>query len=99
MENKKHKVQSVGDLITQFIQGTELEKSLLERQVIQAWPNVMGPMVANLTGEMDMKNGTLFVHIHSAALRQQLFECRYEVIKKLNQAINAQFIKDIRILG
>ena len=99
MENKKHKVQSVGDLIAQFIQGTELEKSLLERQVIQAWPHVMGPMVANLTGEMDMKNGTLFVHIHSAALRQQLFECRYEIIKKLNQAINAQFIKDIRILG
>ena len=70
--NKKHKAQSVGDLIAQFIQGTELEKSLLERQVVQ---------------------------IHSAALRQQLFECRYDVIKKLNQAINAQFIKDIRILG
>jgi hypothetical protein len=99
MMNNKHKAQSVGDLIAQFIRGTELEKSLLERQVIQAWPNVMGPMVANLTGEMDMKDGTLFVHIHSAALRQQLFECRYEVIKKLNQAINAQFIKDIRILG
>ena len=97
--NKKHKAQSVGDLIAQFIQGTELEKSLLERQIVQKWPEIMGPMVANLTGEIEMKNGTLFVHIHSAALRQQLFECRYDVIKKLNQAINAQLIKDIRILG
>ena len=97
--NKKHKAQSVGDLIAQFIQGTELEKSLLERQVVQKWPEIMGPMVANLTGEIEMKNGTLFVHIYSAALRQQLFEYRYDVIKKLNQAINAQFIKDIRILG
>ena len=71
--SKKHKAQSVGDLIAQFIQGTELEKNLLERQVIQAWPQIMGPMVANLTGEIEMKNGTHFVHIHSAALRQQIF--------------------------
>jgi hypothetical protein len=95
----KHKAQSVGDLIAQFIRGTELEQSLLEKQVVTAWPEVMGPMVANLTGEMEMKNGTLMVHVHSAALRQQLFECRYDIIKKLNQAIKTQFIKDIRILG
>lgn len=96
---KKHKAQSIGDLISQYIQGTELEKILLERMVVQKWPDVMGPMIANMTGNIEMKNGTLFVHIHSAALRQQLFECRYEIIKKLNQAINNQFIKDIRILG
>jgi hypothetical protein len=96
---KQHKAQSMGDLIAQFIQGTELEKNLLERQVIQLWPELMGPMVGNLTGNIEMKNGVLFVHIHSAALRQQLFECRYDIIKKLNKAINAQFIKDIRILG
>ena len=95
----KHKSQSVGDLIAQFIRGTELEQSLLEKQVVTAWPEVMGPMVANLTGEMEMKNGTLMVHVHSAALRQQLFECRYDIIKKLNQAIKTQCIKDIRILG
>ena len=96
---KKHKAQSIGDLISQYIQGTELEKILLERMVVQKWPDVMGPMIANMTGNIEMKNGTLFVHIHSAALRQQLFECRYEIIKKQNQAINNQFIKDIRILG
>ena len=96
---KNHKAQSIGNLISQYIQGTELEKILLERLVVQKWPEVMGPMVANLTGEVEMKERTLFVHIHSAALRQQLFECRYDIIKKLNQAINNQFIKDIRILG
>jgi hypothetical protein len=56
-------------------------------------------MVANLTGDIEMKNGVLFVHIHSAALRQQLFECRYDVIKKLNEAIQTNFVKDIRLLG
>ena len=96
---KKHKAQSIGELLSQYIQGTELERNLLERLVVQKWPEVMGPMIANMTRNVEMKNGTLFVHIDSAALRQQLFECRYDIIKKLNQAINNQFIKDIRILG
>lgn len=98
-EMSKHKVQSIGDLITQFIAGTELEKTLLEKQVVQLWPQVMGTMVANLTGEMEVKNSVLIVHIHSAALRQQLFECRYDIIKKLNEAIHTNYIKDIRLLG
>ena len=95
----KHKAQSIGDLIAQFIEGTELEKSLLERQVVQLWPQVMGAMVANLTGDIEVKNGVLFVHIHSAALRQQLFDCRYDVVKKLNEAIHSNYIKDILLLG
>jgi predicted nucleic acid-binding Zn ribbon protein len=95
----KHKAQSIGDLLAQFIQGTELEKTLLERQVVQLWPEVMGAMVASMTGEIEMKNGVLMVHIHSAALRQQLFEYRFEVIKKMNETIHTNFIKDIRLLG
>jgi hypothetical protein len=96
---KKHKAQSIGDLISQYIKGTELEKTLLARQVIELWPQVMGKIVADLTGEMEVKDNTLFVHIHSAALRQQLFECRYDIIKKLNQSIHSNFITDIRLLG
>jgi hypothetical protein len=96
---KKHHAQSIGDLLSQYIQGTEFEKTLLERKVITLWPEILGPAVANLTGDIEMKNGVLFVHIHSAALRQQLFECRYDVIKKLNEAIQTQFVKDIRLLG
>ena len=96
---KRHKVQSIGDILTQFIRGTELEKNLLEKQVIQSWPKLMGSMVANLTSKIEVKSGVLYVHIYSAALRQQLFECRYDIIKKINQEINCNFIKDIRILG
>lgn len=56
-------------------------------------------MVARYTGEMEVKNGTLFVHIHSAALRQQLFEQRHAIIKKLNDAAGAKVLTDIRLLG
>ena len=95
----KNTSQSIGTLIAEFIRGTEAETALLERKVVSLWADTLGIMVARHTGEMEVKNGTLFVHIHSAALRQQLFEQRHAIIKKLNDAAGAKVLTDIRLLG
>ena len=34
--------------------------------------DVMGPMIANMTGNIEMKNGALFVHIHSVVCLRQV---------------------------
>ena len=76
-----------------------LEKPLLERQVVEKWPEVMGPMIARLTRSVELKNGVLMVRISSAALKAQLFECRRELVEKLNNAVGAHVIDDVRLLG
>lgn len=95
----KHKAQNIGTLIAEYLRGTEAETALLERKIPQVWGQVLGDVVARFTGEMEVKNGTLYVHIHSAALRQQLFEQRYTILKKLNEAVGANVLTDIRLLG
>lgn len=94
-----HKAQSIGDLLADFIRGTEAETNLLERKIPQVWSELMGNVVGQFTGEMEVKNGILYVHIHSAALRQQLFEQRHQIVKKLNDKVGSTVIKDIRLLG
>ena len=94
-----HKAQSIGDLLAEFIRGSELEKPLLERKVIALWPELFGPTVAQMTIDISVKDGVLYVHIRSAALRSQLFECRFDLVKKFNNAAGAKVIKDIRLLG
>lgn len=96
---EKHKAQPIGALLAEFIHGSNLEKPLLERKVVALWPEVLGPTIAQMTGEIEVKNGVLYVHIHSAALRSQLFEIRYDLVRKLNQAAQADVLKDIRLLG
>ena len=96
---KVHRARSIGDLLAEYIHGSELEKPLLERRVVELGPQVLGPTVAQLTGQMEVKNGVLLVHIRSAALRSQLFEVRHEVVRKLNDAAHADVLKDIRLLG
>lgn len=95
----KHKAQPIGTILAEYLRGTEAEKSLLERQVVGQWSKVLGHMVDQFTGEMEVKNGVLYVHIHSAALRQQLFECRHSIVNKLNDAVGVKVLTDIRLLG
>lgn len=94
-----HKARPIGELLADFIHGSELEQPLLERKIVALWPEVLGPTVAQMTSDIVVRNGILYVHIHSAALRSQLFEMRHELVRKLNQAAGASVLKDIRLLG
>lgn len=94
-----HKARPIGELLADFIHGSELEQPLLERKVIVLWHELLGPTVAQMTGDIEVRNGVLYVHIHSAALRSQLFDMRHDLVRKLNQAAGASVLKDIRLLG
>ncbi len=96
---QQHRTQSIGELLSDYLRETGLEKPLLERQVVEKWPEVMGPMIARLTRSVELKNGVLMVRISSAALKAQLFECRRELVEKLNNAVGAHVIDDVRLLG
>lgn len=85
--------------MAEFLRESGLEKPLMERQVVASWNDVMGTMVANLTRSVELKNGTLIVKISSAALKAQLFECRREVVKKMNAHVGCEVVKDVRFLG
>ncbi len=90
---------SIDEALISFLRESGLEESLMGVQVEELWPQVMGSTVASLTRSVEVKNGMLIVHINSAALKAQLFENRYELVRKLNEAVGAQAIRDCRILG
>lgn len=89
----------LGDAIVAYLRESGLEKSVLEVQVEEAWPQVMGDVVTRLTRSVEVKEGVLYVRVNSAALKTQLFENRFELVRKLNEAVGAEAIKDCRILG
>lgn len=90
---------SIADVLNIYLRETGLEKTVLEDKVVALWPEIMGDTVARLTRSVEVKNGMLIVHISSAALKAQLFECRFELVKKINDAVGGNAIRDVRILG
>lgn len=90
---------SITDALVNYLRESGLETSVLEVQMEEVWPRVMGEMVAKLTRSVEVKEGVLYVRVNSAALKAQLFENRFELVKKMNEAMGAQVIRDCRILG
>lgn len=99
VEREIHKARAIGELLADFIHGSELEQPLLERKVLALLPEVLGKTVVQYMGDSEVKNGVLYVHIRSAALRSQLFDVRFDLLRKLNNAAGAKVLKDIRLLG
>ena len=89
----------ISDALVDFLRENGLERSVLAVQVEEVWPRVMGETVARLTRSVEVKDGVLIVHVSSAALKAQLFENRFELVRKLNDAVGAEAIRDCRILG
>ena len=87
------------EAIVDYLRESGLEKPVLGVQVEEAWPRVMGETVAHLTRSVEVKDGMLIVHVNSAALKAQLFENRFDLVRKLNEAMGAEAIRDCRILG
>ena len=90
---------SISEALVSFLRENGLEQSVLDVQIEEIWPKVLGETVTKLTRSIEVKNGLLVVHISSAALKAQLFENRFELVRKLNEAVGAPAIKDCRILG
>lgn len=94
----RRKAKNVNDIVLEILRSQGLETPLMQRRLIEAWDEVVGQTIAQYTGEKYIKNQTLFVKINNPALRADLNMMRSELKAKLNSAINAQVIADVRII-
>ena len=90
---------SISQALVAYIRESGLEQSVLDVQIEEVWPKVMGETVRKLTRSVEVRDGVLYVRVNSAALKTQLFENRFELIRKLNEAVGAPALKDCRIFG
>lgn len=92
----KRDVQDIRELIMRNLRMQGLETPLLQKRLIEAWPEVAGPVIARYTRDVRIQNQTLYVSLTSPALRAELSMQRQTYVKKLNDYVNAQIISDIR---
>ncbi len=92
----KRDVQSVKDLILRNLREQGLEMPLLQKRLIEAWPQIAGPVAERYTLNTYIYNQTLFVRLSSPALRSDLSMRRQELVAQLNQYVGSQVITDIR---
>lgn len=86
---KRNNAEPIGKLIQQFLRQESLESPLNEQRLLDAWPQILGPAIASYTKELYIRNQILYVHLTSAALRQELMMGRELLVRNLNQKVGA----------
>lgn len=92
----KRDVKEIKDLILRNLRAQGLETPLLQKRLIEAWPTVMGDVIAGYTQNLYIRNQTLYVHLTSPALRADLSMQRQEIVRKLNESVGSQVITEVR---
>lgn len=92
----KRDVKQIKDLILRNLRAQGLETPLLQKRLMDAWPTVMGDVIAGYTQNLYIRNQTLFVHLTSPALRADLSMQRQEIVRKLNESVGSQVIAEVR---
>ncbi len=92
----KRKVENIDNVLSQLLRSQGLETPLLQRRVVELWDNVVGPAVVRYTGQKFILNQTLVVQVLNPALRADLSMMRQKLVKRLNDAVGAYVISDIK---
>lgn len=87
--------EAIGDILRQYLRQQGLESPLNEYRLIQGWSHVMGPIIARYTKDLTIHNQTLYIHISSPAVRQEILMQRKELTNRLNAYVGAQVITNI----
>lgn len=96
MERRKSELLSA--VLSRYLREQGLEGPLLEHRLLAAWPVVAGKLVETYTESTAIRNQTLLVKLRSAPLRANLQMRRTELVDKLNKAVGATVIYDIRFM-
>ncbi|MBQ8701989.1 MAG: DUF721 domain-containing protein [Prevotella sp.] len=93
----RRKVEEISDVVSAFLRQNGLETPLLQKRLIDKWGELY-PAAMKYTGEKYIRNQVLFVKILSPALRQNLSMMRTDITQKLNDAVGAKIIIDVRFV-
>lgn len=94
---KRTEAMKVGDIITKLLKEDNIDRQFDEQKVVYLWPEIVGSGINRYTVSRYVKNGVLYLHLSSAALRNELMMSRTVLIKRLNEAVGSEVIHDIVI--
>lgn len=92
---KRQEAMPVGEILRNLLKAQHLDAKLDEIKLIKLWPQMMGPTIAEYTQQIYLKNGTLYISLTSAVLRNELLMYREMLIKRLNKEIGSPLVKEI----
>jgi predicted nucleic acid-binding Zn ribbon protein len=95
---RKPNDKSIKEAMDQLLQVYKLQQKFDETALIAAWPEMMGPAIANRTKELYIRQKKLFVRVESSVIKNELMMMRSQIIEKMNEQAGGEVIVEIVLL-
>jgi len=96
MTTKRHNEHlKIGDILKEFVETNKLQSGLDKINVRDAWEQLMGNGVNHYTSGVKLERNTLYVHLSSSVLREELSYGKEKIIAMLNEAMGKEIIKKL----
>lgn len=84
--------------IERMLDTYKIRKKFDETSLIAAWPEIIGPAIANRTQNIYIRDRKLFVKVESAVVKNELVLMRSQIILRMNEQVGQEVIDDLVLL-
>jgi predicted nucleic acid-binding Zn ribbon protein len=95
---RKTNDKPIKEAIEQMLQVYKLKRKFDETSLVAAWPEMMGPAVANRTRQLYIREKKLFIRVESSVLKNELVMIRSQILEKMNERAGSQVLEEIVFL-
>jgi predicted nucleic acid-binding Zn ribbon protein len=92
---RRSKTITLAEAVNDFIKEMNLGEKLSEVSLINSWEETVGKAISSRTTKIYIRDHTLYVHLSSSVIRNELLMLREALKEKLNQKAGSEVIKDI----
>ena len=92
---RRSEIHSLGSAIKSFLKESKFDRKLAEVDAVSSWELIIGRPIARATTSIYIKNETLYVHLNSSIVRNELFMMRNDIIRAVNNHSGREVVKAI----
>ena len=91
-------MQSLKIAIDSMLRKFGIENAIAQNKALNIWSEIVGEKVAKHTEPNRVEHGIMIIKVSSPTWRQELYFQKTEIIKKINNKIGRNVIRDIRFI-
>lgn len=88
---------SFGDAMKKFLRQSSLRGNIQALQIEDVWEKLMGKTIAKYTSSIKIYGSKLYIKTDVAPLRQELLYQKENIIKRVNEELGENVVKEVII--
>jgi len=89
---------NIKEAIERMLDTYKIRQKFDETALISAWPELIGPAIANRTKQIYIRDRKLFVRVESAVVKNELALMRSRIIARMNEHVGQVVVEDLVLL-